>query len=268
MERKYFFENVRFEHCTALKYVKRGKWLCKCDCGKEFLATGNQLNSGRTKSCGCAKKERFKRMILKHGQGHTRLNNIWHHMKQRCNNPNSFEFYLYGGRGITVCEEWNNDFEAFSNWALGNGYSPELSIDRIDNSKGYSPDNCRWVDNVTQCRNRRSNHLLTFNGQTKTMKEWSEETGVDYPTLQARINELGWSVEHSLTIPTRKDTGENMEDRMLTITDLETKGFNRDLLYRVSHMKDTPFFRTSKRGKFYVLESKFREFISTRRCGK
>ena len=107
-------------------------------------------------------------------------------MKKRCYNPHDARYDRYGGRGITVCDEWRNDFKAFYKWALENGYADNLTIDRIDNNKGYFPDNCRWADAETQCRNRVSNINITIGNATKTLTEWCEIFELDYSTIHAR----------------------------------------------------------------------------------
>ena len=122
----------------------------------------------------------------KHGFGKTRLYHIWKNMKQRCDNTNSHKYYIYGARGITVCDEWKNDFMIFYNWSMNNGYKDNLSIDRIDNEKGYNPENCRWVNNKTQANNRRNNILITYDGVTNNLKQWSEVLNIPYSTLRNR----------------------------------------------------------------------------------
>lgn len=139
-------------------------------------------------------------MITHRGYG-TRLYRIWSSMKTRCNNPNCRIYMRYGGRGITICDEWQRDFAAFREWAISNGYSEELTIDRINNDEGYSPENCRWATTKEQNRNRRDNRLLTLNGNTKPLAEWAEIAGLNIPTLHKRVVKLGWSLEKAMTTP-------------------------------------------------------------------
>lgn len=107
-------------------------------------------------------------------------------MKKRCYNKNASNYKNYGGRGITMCDEWRNDFITFYNWSMENGYQDNLSIDRIDNDKGYSPSNCRWTDRTTQNNNTRHNVYLTYNGKTQTMKQWSDELNTPISTICCR----------------------------------------------------------------------------------
>lgn len=157
-------------------------WLCRCDCGNQKVIERAALTSGRTVSCGCYFKERF----TKHGLSRSRLYNIWYDMRERCDNINSDKYQHYGARGISICDDWKK-FEPFAIWSLQHGYSDDLTIDRIDGSDGYSPDNCRWVDWYIQANNTSRNHRVTYNGDNRTIGEWARLFGVKYGSLWARI---------------------------------------------------------------------------------
>lgn len=179
----------RFGRLTVLEFVPtegKTEWLCKCDCGKTVTVKGTHLIDGSTKSCGCFMAEKASMLHKKHGNTNTRLFGIWQRMKQRCYNPNADRYDLYGGRSIKVCPEWLNSFVAFRDWALSNGYNDTLSIDRIDVNGNYEPNNCRWVNMKTQCRNRRSNTFIEYQGEKITLAEAAERTGIGSATLQAR----------------------------------------------------------------------------------
>jgi hypothetical protein len=128
----------------------------------------------------------------------SRLYNSWKHMKERCYTSSCHKFRHWGGRGITVCEAWKNDFLAFKEWALANGYKEGLTIDRIDVNGNYEPSNCRWVTVIEQANNTRRNHILNYNGQSKTIAEWARITGIKPDTIQHRIRR-NWTVERALT---------------------------------------------------------------------
>lgn len=126
----------------------------------------------------------------------TRLYRIYRHMLGRCNNKNDIRYDFYGGRGISVCEEWSS-FEAFSEWALANGYRDDLSIDRIDVNGNYSPTNCRWSTPDEQANNKTSTHYVEYRGETKSIAEWAAEYDIPYKKLHKRIQN-GWDIERAL----------------------------------------------------------------------
>lgn len=166
------------------------KYICKCDCGNVVSVRSSSLNDGNTSGCGCRLYDTGeKQRTYKHGMSKDRLYVIWSDMKDRCNNPNTPTYKHYGGRGITVCDEWNasDGFVSFRDWAIANNYMDGLTIDRIDNNKGYSPDNCRWVTTKEQALNTRRNHRIAFNGKNLTITEWADELGFNRNSLGGYI---------------------------------------------------------------------------------
>ncbi len=134
---------------------KRVYWICQCDCGSIKSIMSTHLRSGASTSCGCYQKECASKANKTHGMTHTSLHNRWKAIRQRCTNPKDSRYKNYGNRGITLCEEWNN-FERFAKWSLENGYQDGLELDRIDNDKGYFPENCRWCKSIINNHNRRN----------------------------------------------------------------------------------------------------------------
>ena len=192
----------RGEDCIRKNGCHRTTFVCKCDCGNIIQVRASELKNGNTRSCGCLHKEQVGNIHKTHGKTNTRLYSIWLRMRQRCNNPRTADYKRYGARGICICKEWES-FQIFESWALANGYRDSLTIDRIDNDKHYSPDNCRWVTMDVQCNNKSSSRLLTFNGTTQTIAQWSKQLGIHHSTLQRRIDDLGWSVGKALSTPVK-----------------------------------------------------------------
>ena len=181
------------------------RYICTCDCGNVKTVVKDQLTSGKTKSCGCL---RYGPKEKKHGEIKTRLYRIWGNMCNRCSNPRNPAFDRYGGRGITVCDDWK-DYRNFRDWAEASGYTNSLTIDRIDNDAGYNPSNCRWANDYTQANNKRNNRVITYNGEKKTIAEWARVTGIPYKVLYARLNRYGWTTERAFTQPLRKSPARN-----------------------------------------------------------
>ena len=134
-----------------------------------------------------------------HGLAHTRIYNIWRGMKTRCYTPSAGSYSRYGAKGVRVCDEWFESFEAFYSWAINNGYKDDLTIDRIDNTKGYSPNNCRWVSPKEQSLNRRNVRMITYKGKTQCIAAWAKEKGIDKTVLLHRIN-AGIPLEEALEV--------------------------------------------------------------------
>ena len=178
---------------------KHGKTMfeCLCDCGNSTVVSSNNLRRGRVESCGCLLREK----INKHGMARSRIYRIYMAIKGRCTNINSPQYKYYGERGISMCNEWLNSFQTFYDWAMTNGYRDDLTIDRIDNERDYSPDNCRWVTMQEQSENKRSNKTIVFNGKSQTLSQWARELGFPKQTLIARITTYKWSIEKALTTP-------------------------------------------------------------------
>lgn len=175
-------------------------WLCVCECGNLINVNSSQLVSGQTQSCGCLRKDLLTQRNIKHDKCNTRLYNIWGCMKQRCYNKNQPQYKNYGGRGIAVCDKWRDDFMVFYDWAMTNGYKSNLTIDRIDNNKGYEPSNCRWVTRKQQNRNTRQNRNITINGETHCLKDWCKILGLKRSTVSNRINQYNWSIKQALEL--------------------------------------------------------------------
>lgn len=174
----------------------------KCDCGNIIIREKKNLARGFIKSCGCLAKEVSSKMLITHGKTNTRLFNIWQSMKIRCFVKTEKVYQNYGARGITVCNEWKDDFMSFYNWAINNGYKKDLSIDRIDNNGNYEPNNCRWVDAKVQARNTRQNINITYNGKTQCISAWAEELNIKKEILYWRFKK-NWNIEKIFTTPIR-----------------------------------------------------------------
>ena len=191
----------RFGRLTVTEYAgihitpcgtRRKMWKCLCDCGKEVVVAENNLKNGTTKSCGCWKSEKMKDHNTTHGGAHDRLYGIWKNMKRRCNSPKDSHYETYGGKGIKVCEEWANSYEAFKKWACENGYDEnaktgDCSIDRIDNNGDYEPSNCRWVNRIAQANNTSKNRYVTLNGKRLTIAEFARAMNISKFKARYRI---------------------------------------------------------------------------------
>lgn len=180
-------------------------WLCRCDCGNYITVKTADLNRGHVRSCGCEKIKKLRKLRFKHGLTNTRLFKIWHSMLGRCN-PRGYKFKNYNVKGISVCDEWKNDFKTFHVWSLKNGYRENLTIDRINGDGNYEPSNCRWVSYLEQSRNKKETTMVEYQGKNYLFSELSKIINVNAATLRARYR-LG-AREDKLLSRTRLHCGE------------------------------------------------------------
>ena len=202
---------IGFEH------VNRGRttawnWICRCECGTMKSIIPIKVLTGNTTSCGCHKNKAIseynENVKKRHGCARNgkkkRIYTIWSGMRARCSNPNLHDYPNYGGRGIKVCEEWKNSFEAFRDWAYKNGYNDELSLDRMDVNGDYCPENCKWATREEQQRNKQKTERYEYKGNLVTLAEIAEDCGVRYGTLYQRIKYYGLSLEEAISAKDRR----------------------------------------------------------------
>lgn len=176
------------------------RWECKCDCGNIVIVRGGNLKNGAVKSCGCLKSISNKSRST-HDMSGTRLYQSWINMKRRCYYKAHPAYKDYGARGIKVCDEWRNSFKNFAEWSLANGYTDNLTIERVDNDKDYEPYNCKWVNLGDQANNRRSNVKITYNNETHNLSEWCKRLNKDYALVYNRIHKNKWDFERAISEP-------------------------------------------------------------------
>lgn len=211
----------RLEITGVFGFSARGVpvWECTCDCGAKMNMPHDRWRREVYKSCGCYQKEAVASLLRTHGLSHTRAYSIWRGVIARCENIEDANYQKYGGRGITVCDAWRESFENFVG-DMGLPPSCKHSIDRIDNNGHYEPENCRWATARQQSRNRRSNRLLTFNGETKCIAEWSESTGLSRTCIEMRLNKK-LPIEEVLSPAGRK---RRIADRMSDVLEMREEG--------------------------------------------
>lgn len=224
MDSRYDITGKTFNRLAVISYVGKNKhnnnlWNCKCVCENEVIVTAADLKSGNTKSCGCLQKEKaaitLLNMSMTHGLSRdkehkkTRLFRIWAGIRTRCLNPNDKTYKNYGGRGIKICNEWN-DFATFHNWAIANGYDDNLSIERKDNDGNYEPSNCKWANDTEQANNKRTNRMIAHNGMTKTLSQWAKYYNLNYNMLFERLKR-GWTFKKAVATPVQIQFRKNKE---------------------------------------------------------
>ena len=190
---------MRFPTKNSKERKRFGIYKCGF-CGVEFKAHTSSVKFGNTNSCGCYQKQKVSESNKKHGMIDTRLYRIWGNLKNRILNPKDRQYNDYGGRGITICDEWKNDFMSFYKWAVSNGYSDELSIDRIDNDGGYSPENCRWTTSIIQSRNQRmqKNNTSGFKGVSYYKRDGDYQTYITIKYKTIRLGNFQTAVEGAI----------------------------------------------------------------------
>ena len=203
---------IRYGRLVGKKFIEKRNakhyWDFLCDCGKTKTINLQSVTGGAVKSCGCFALERCMAGIaLKHGDARKgkvlKIHKVWRKMIDRCHNPNCAAYKYYGAKGILMCDEWRHNYVAFRDWSYQHGYSEDLTIDRIDNTKGYSPDNCKYSTAKEQARNRTTSRMVTYNGETHCLAEWAEIMNISAPNLRYRISH-GWPVEKALGVTNRK----------------------------------------------------------------
>ena len=206
MWRKVDYTGIKFGRWTVVgaapNHITKGgypvsMWDCVCECGTRRAVRGNDLKLGKSVSCGCYMIENP--VSKKHGASNSHLYKIYYGMKSRCYNPKNKNYNHYGERGVKICQEWQ-EFEAFESWALLHGYQDGLTIERKDVNDGYSPENCCWVTLAEQQKNKRTNRLITYHGETHIASEWDDILGFNRGIVVSRL-ERGWSEEETVSIP-------------------------------------------------------------------
>lgn len=183
----------------------RAMWLCRCECGRERIIQGAILRSGASRSCGCFSNELRSKALAVHGMGEDNRYGIWRAMKERCRNPEVMHYRYYGGRGIQVCQRWDESFMAFAA-DMGRRPSGSHSIHRINNDGDYEPGNCRWATRTEQMRMTRRNRRIRYDGITLCLAEWAASIGISHSGLSHRLDHLRWNLARALTTPPRART--------------------------------------------------------------
>lgn len=213
--RSAFFKDItgqKYNRLVVLGFAGRIRggsyWKCRCDCGAEVVVRGAQLKNGGTKSCGCLGREgaatRARQRNYRHGMKGTPEYVAWRAMRDRCEKQDHPAYHNYGGRGITVCERWSGS-DGFARFIEDMGRRPTTrhTLERRDNGKGYSPDNCRWATTSEQARNKRSNCFIEYDGKRMILADWAKETGLSRYCISGRLR-MGWTVKDTLTIPQKR----------------------------------------------------------------
>jgi len=196
MKKAIDLTGVKFGRLFVVEYAGKDKhshniWKCVCDCGNTHFASTSDLRRGKISSCGCLKVETNQKIKTTHGDTHNRLYRIYRKMLSRCNCKTDINYNQYGGRGITVCDEWLNDYETFKGWAMANGYADNLTIERINVNGNYEPSNCKWATRKVQANNRRCTVKVEYHGEKISLAEYARITKQKYSTAYYRNKQKG-----------------------------------------------------------------------------
>ena len=190
---KHELAGQRFGRITVIKLQGLDKhksrlWECKCDCGKTSYVRSSDLINGKVVSCGCYSRDIARERATKHSLSESRIYFTYNNMIARCYRKNAKHYSNYGERGIEICDEWRNSFEAFAKWAYESGYKDDLTIERKDVNKGYEPDNCTWIPHKEQAVNRTTTHWVTYHGETMPLSYLAQKVGVSTKAIRVREN--------------------------------------------------------------------------------
>lgn len=194
------FSRLLVISATEERYLDRQiMWKCLCDCGNEILTVSSWLKDGTVQSCGCLNRELTAKRNFKHGMTKTDTYRVWRKLFERCYNPKDKAYAYYGGRGISICERWYE----FINFLSDMGLRPKrMQIDRINNNGNYEPSNCRWATSRQNNNNRRDNLKIEYQGESHTIREWSDKTGIKYNVIHLRLYRR-WPIDSIFTKPIR-----------------------------------------------------------------
>lgn len=189
--------------CAGKNRYNRLLWHCRCDCGRDTTVIGNHLRNGNTQSCGCLHRDTVIARITTHGMTHTRTYRLWRGMINRCMNPKADNYARYGGKGVTVCDEWRTDFQSFYDHVsvLPQFGKAGYSLDRINNEHGYEPGNVRWATASQQNRNKQASRLISWNGKSQCLADWATELNLPERILADRLGKLGWDAARAFSTP-------------------------------------------------------------------
>lgn len=214
----------QFGNYTVVSVDSYKKVNCKCGCGRDRTIGATDLINGKSKSCGCQRARYVTESKIKHGMCGHPLNMVYHNMINRCHNPKNKSYSYYGARGITVCDEWRNDNTKFFDWCLSNGWAKGLKLDRRDNNKGYSPNNCRFITHQKNMCNTRKNVLIEYKGEFKLLGDWCTELGLNPVLMHSRVRGYKMSLEEAITKPVKKKTPKLTKDQRQEIRVLAGTG--------------------------------------------